>query len=137
MPRSALFLVFINYLVENIGSMLSKFADNTNVGDVVNSTEDCLRPQQDIDQVKSGVEHLQMEFDPNRHEVIHFQKSSTCRPHAVNDRAPRNDDEQRNLGIRSSVEVTGSRTRHLACLASEVKAQNIIFVMLCCEFTKH
>lgn len=135
MPRSVLFLVFINYLVENIGSMLSKFADNTNVGDVVNSTEDCLRPQQDIDQVKSGVEHLQMEFDPNRHEVIHFRKSSRCR--AVNDRAPRNDDEQRNLGIRSSVEVTGSRTRHLAYLASEVKAQNIIFVMLCCEFTKH
>ena len=38
-----LFVIYINDLDENIGGMVSKFADDTKIGDMVDSVEGYLR----------------------------------------------------------------------------------------------
>ena len=44
-----LFVIYINDLEENIAGLISKFVDDTKIGGVVDSDEDCQRIQQDID----------------------------------------------------------------------------------------
>ena len=46
-----LFVIFINDLEENIGSMVSKFADDIRIGGIVDSEEGYLGLQQDLDQL--------------------------------------------------------------------------------------
>ena len=42
-PGPLLFIVYINYLEENVAGLISKFADDTKIGGVVDSEEDCQR----------------------------------------------------------------------------------------------
>ena len=61
-----LFVIFINPLdlvVDNLASILSKFADDTKVGCEVNSKEDCLLLQEVIDWLMIWAEEWQMEFN--------------------------------------------------------------------------
>ena len=44
-------IIYINDLDENIGDMVSKFADDTKIGGVVDSEESYLRLQWDLDQL--------------------------------------------------------------------------------------
>eukprot|EP00061_Rhincodon_typus_P006399 g27009.t1 len=53
----------INDLDENIEGMVSKFADETNIGVLVDSEEGFLRLQRDLDQMDQWAEKWQMEFD--------------------------------------------------------------------------
>ena len=74
-----LFVIYINDLEENVIGLISKFADNAKVGGIADSNEDCRRIQQDIDRLETWVERWQMEFNPDKCEVIHFGKSNTNR----------------------------------------------------------
>eukprot|EP00061_Rhincodon_typus_P006699 g27627.t1 len=58
-----LFVIYINDLDVNIGGMVSKFADDTKIGGVVNSEEGYLRVQRDLDQMGQWAEEWQMEFN--------------------------------------------------------------------------
>ena len=42
------FVIYINDLEENVAGRVSKFADDTKIGKVVDSDENCQRIQQDI-----------------------------------------------------------------------------------------
>ena len=46
-----LFVIYINDLDENIGGMVSKFADDTKIGGMVYSEEGYLQVEQDPDQL--------------------------------------------------------------------------------------
>eukprot|EP00061_Rhincodon_typus_P005547 g25185.t1 len=61
-----LFVVYINDLEENVASLISKFADNTKIGGVVDSEEDCRRIQQYIDQLEAWAEKRQVKFNPDK-----------------------------------------------------------------------
>ena len=46
-----LFVIYINDLDENLVGMVSKFADDTTIGGIVDSEEDYLGLQRDLDQL--------------------------------------------------------------------------------------
>eukprot|EP00061_Rhincodon_typus_P005695 g25524.t1 len=94
-----LFMVYINALEETIAGLISKFADNTKFGDIVDSDEDCQRIQQDTDQLEAWAEECQVEFNLAKCEVIHFERSSTVGNYTVNGRTLRSIDLQRDLGV--------------------------------------
>ena len=60
--RPLLFVIYINDLEENITGLISKFADDTKVGGIADSSEDRQRMQQDTDQLETWAERWQMEF---------------------------------------------------------------------------
>ena len=67
-----LFVIYINDLDENVDGWISKFADDTKIGGVVDSVEGWQRIQRDIDQLQILAEKWQMEFNPGKFEVLHF-----------------------------------------------------------------
>ena len=50
------FVVYVNDLEENIAGLINKFADDTKIGGIADSEEDCQSIQQDIDQLESWTE---------------------------------------------------------------------------------
>ena len=61
-----LFVIYMNDLGGNVAGLISKFADDTKIGRVADSDEDCQRIQQDIDRLENWVEKWQMELNPDR-----------------------------------------------------------------------
>eukprot|EP00061_Rhincodon_typus_P013478 g39873.t1 len=57
-----LFAMYINGLDVNIGGMVSKFADDTKIGGVVDSEEGYLKLEWDLDQMGQWAEEWEMEF---------------------------------------------------------------------------
>ena len=125
-----LFVIYINDLDDNIGGMVSKFADDTKIGGIVDSEEGYLRLQQDLDQLGQWADEWQMEFNLDKCKVIHFGRSNQGRVYSVNGRALGIVTEQRDLGVHvhSSLKVESQMDRvdrrHSACLVSLVRTLN-------------
>jgi len=94
-----LFVIFINDLDEGIEGWISKFADDTKVGGVVDSEEGCYRLQRDLDKLQSWAERWQMEFNVEKCEVMHFGRNNKCVEYRANGRTLNSVDEQRDLGV--------------------------------------
>ena len=94
-----LFVIFINDLDEGVEGWVSKFADDTKVGGVVDSEDGCYSLQRDIDRLHSWAERWQMEFNAEKCEVIHFGKSNRAIEYRANGRTLGSVDEQRDLGV--------------------------------------
>ena len=69
---SLLFVIYINDLDENLVGMVSKFADDTKIGGIVDSEEGYLGLQWDLDQLGQWADEWQMEFNLDKCEVMHF-----------------------------------------------------------------
>eukprot|EP00061_Rhincodon_typus_P000873 g13050.t1 len=69
------FVIYINDLDVNIEGMVSKFADDTKIGVVVDSDEGYLRVQQDLDQMGQWAKEWQVQFNLDKYEVLHFGQS--------------------------------------------------------------
>ena len=54
-----LIVIYINDLEETVGGLISKFADDTKIGGVADSEEDCQRMQQDINQLETWAKRWQ------------------------------------------------------------------------------
>ena len=74
--RPLLFVIYINDLEKNVGGLNSKFVDDTKIGGVADSAGDCQRIQQDIDRLETWAQKWQVEFNPNKCEVMHFGGSN-------------------------------------------------------------
>ena len=87
--------------------MVSKFADDTKIGGIVDSEEGYLGLQQDLDQLGQCADEWQMEFNLDKCEVMHFGRSNQARTYSVNGRALGRVIEQRDLGVQvhSSLKV--------------------------------
>ena len=84
---------------KNVGDLISKFADATKIRGVADSKEDCPRIQQDINWLETWAERWQMEFNPDKYEVMRFGMSIAEGKYTVNSRALRNISIQKNLGM--------------------------------------
>ena len=69
-----LFVIYINDLDENLGGMVSKFADDTKIGGIVDSEEGDLGLQRDLDQLGQWADEWQMEFNLDKCEVMQFSR---------------------------------------------------------------
>ena len=94
-----LFVIFINDLDEGIVGWISKFADDTKIGGVVDGEEGCHRLQEDLDRLQSWAERWRMEFNAEKCEVIHFGRNKRCVEYRANGRTLNSVDEQRDLGV--------------------------------------
>eukprot|EP00061_Rhincodon_typus_P010066 g34065.t1 len=79
-----LFVIYINDLDLNIEDMVSKFADDTKIGGVVDSQEGYLREQRDFDQMGWWAEEWQMEFNLDKCKVLYFGKTNQGRTYTFN-----------------------------------------------------
>ena len=61
-----LFIIYINDIDDYVGGRISKFADDTKIGWVVNSEVECLALQEDIDGMIKWADKWQMEFNPEK-----------------------------------------------------------------------
>ena len=94
-----LFVIYINDLDENLVGMVSKFADDTKIGSIVDSEEDYLGLQWDLDQLGQWADEWKMEFNLDKCEVMHFGRSNQGRTYSVNGRALGRVTEQSDLGV--------------------------------------
>jgi len=79
--------------------LISKFADDTNVDGISDSNEDRQRIQQDVGRLETWAERWQMEFNPDKCEVMHFGRSNAGRKYTMNGRTLKSIDRQRDLGV--------------------------------------
>ena len=75
-----LFLLFINDLAQDLESTVRLFADDTIAYLVVDSQQDAHRLQRDLDRLGEWEEKWQMEFHPDKCQVLRVTKK-TSPPH--------------------------------------------------------
>eukprot|EP00061_Rhincodon_typus_P005366 g24787.t1 len=79
--------------------MVSKFADDTKIGGIVDNEEGYLRVQQDFDQMGQRAEEWQIEFNLDKCEVLHFGKANQGKTYTFNGKVLGSVAEQRDFGV--------------------------------------
>ena len=78
-----------------MGGMIGKFSDDTEIGRVVDSEERSCRLQDDINGLVEWAEKWQMEFNPEKCEVMHLGRADEAREFSINGKILRGVEEVR------------------------------------------
>ena len=92
-----LFVIYINDLDDIVANWISKFADDTKTGGVVDSEEGFQSLQRDLNQLEEWAEKWKLEFYADKCEVLHFGRSNQGRTYKVNGKVLRSAVEQRDI----------------------------------------
>lgn len=94
-----LFLVYINDIDEDVISKLKKFADDTKVAKVVNSTQDAEILREDLVRLQNWSRDWQMEFNADKCHVMHIGKKTLNSQYVLNGSTLKPTESERDLGV--------------------------------------
>ncbi|XP_069607092.1 uncharacterized protein [Ranitomeya imitator] len=117
-----LFNIFINDLVEGLHSKISIFADDTKLCKAVNTREDSILLQMDLDKLETWAERWQMRFNNDKCKVIHMGRRNQYHHYTLNGKPLGKSDREKDLGILVNDKLTWSSQ----CQAAAAKANRIM-----------
>ncbi|CAJ0964976.1 unnamed protein product [Ranitomeya imitator] len=117
-----LFNIFINDLVEGLHSKISIFADDTKLCKAVNTREDSILLQMDLDKLETWAERWQMRFNNDKCKVIHMGRGNQYHHYTLNGKPLGKSDREKDLGILVNDKLTWSSQ----CQAAAAKANRIM-----------
>lgn len=94
-----LFIIYINDLDDNVLSNISKFADDTKLGNRINSEKDYQLLQSDLDKIVNWSKTWQMKFNKDKCKVIHFGSRNNEYDYVIDDSIVKVVSEEKDLGV--------------------------------------
>jgi hypothetical protein len=122
-----LFLIFINDLEEGLDKLISivrKFADDTKVGQRVDSQEACENLQRALDHLCTWAQTWGMAFNVAKCKVMHLGRTNPKHQYKMNGHVLTETEEEADIGVRVAVNLKpAAQCRKAARTAQTVLSQ--------------
>jgi len=109
-----LFYCFMNDLGEGTECTLSKFADDTRLGGVVDTLAGCAAIQRDLYRLESWAERNLMKFDNGKCRVLHLGRNNPMQQYRLGTDPLESSSAERDLGVLADNKLTTSQQCALA-----------------------
>jgi len=109
-----LFNFFIHDLNEELECTLSEFADDTELGAVVDTPENCAPTQRDLDRLESWAERNLMRFNKVKRRVLHLGRNNPMHQYRLGLDLLESSSVERDLGVLVDDKLTKSQQCALA-----------------------